>query len=85
LPSVTVVHATPSSRSEFPWPGRYSTSKVILSVAGDKDILLSTEWPPSDFEEFQGRLKTDVSLVSSAIAASTVTEANRLWKLAFGE
>jgi hypothetical protein len=63
----------------------YSTSKVILTVAGDKDILLSTEWPPSDFIKFQEKLRTDTSLVSSAMRATTTTEANRLWKLAFGD
>jgi hypothetical protein len=63
----------------------YSTSKVLYTVAGGKDILVPSEWPSSDFAKFQERLRTDVSLVSSAIAAITGSEADRLWKRAFGD
>lgn len=64
---------------------QYPTSKVLYTVAGDKDILVSSEWPPSDFVKFQKELRTDSDLVSSAMSATTVSEANRLWKLAFGD
>lgn len=63
----------------------YERHKVIKSVAGDKDILFSTEWHYDDFEAFQGKLLTDAKLVLHAIEASTRAEADRLWKLAFGE
>jgi hypothetical protein len=63
----------------------YSRFSVIMSVAGDKDILASTEWDPDAFLKFQARLGSDVRLVIEAMQASTVAEADRLWKLAFGE
>ncbi|QNI04945.1 nucleotidyltransferase [Mycobacterium kubicae] len=63
----------------------YSRYSVIMSVAGDKDILTSTEWDSYAFLEFQARLRSDVRLVIEAMQASTVAEADRLWKLAFGE
>jgi hypothetical protein len=64
---------------------RYSKYKVIYSVAGDKDILTSTEWKPADFEKFQNALRRDLDIVNSALLATSVSEANRLWKLAFGD
>ncbi len=63
----------------------YSSGTVILSVAGDKDILVPSEWPPSDFAAFQQRLTGDVKRVFDAMSASTEAEANRMWRLAFGE
>jgi hypothetical protein len=58
---------------------------VIKSVAGDKDILVRDEWHPDKFEAFQTALKPDLQRVVKAMQASTTQEANRLWKLAFGE
>lgn len=63
----------------------WSRSKYLLSVAGDKDILVVTEWHPDKLERFQQKLLTDVQLVARAIQETSATEANRLWKLAFGE
>jgi hypothetical protein len=63
----------------------YTRYSRIMSVAGDKDILMSTEWAPVDFEAFQGRLRNDLPYIDRAISASTQTEADRLWKLAFGD
>ena len=63
----------------------YSRHKVIHSVAGDKDILVSNEWHPDDFEAFQKKLLSDAQLVLNAMKASTSAEAGRLWKLAFGD
>ena len=63
----------------------YPTSKVIYTVAGDKDILVPSEWPASDFVKFQEKLRSDATLVTSAMGATTVSEADRLWKLAFGD
>jgi Nucleotidyltransferase domain len=64
---------------------RYPRHKVIYSVAGDKDILVTSEWHPDDFEAFQKKLRTDAQLVVNAMKATTSAEANRLWKLAFGD
>ena len=63
----------------------YTRLTRIHSVAGDKDILVPTEWSPDDFTAFQSELATDVKLVLAALKASTQTEANRLWRLAFGD
>jgi hypothetical protein len=63
----------------------YSRHKVIYSVAGDKDILVPSEWDPDDFEAFQKKLLTDAKLVLNAMQATTSTDADRLWKLAFGD
>jgi hypothetical protein len=63
----------------------WSRSKVIYSVAGDKDILVSDEWHPDKFEAFQATLMPDLRYVVRAMQASTTQEANRLWKLAFGD
>jgi hypothetical protein len=63
----------------------YTRTTYIPSVAGDKDILVPSEWAPSDFASFQQRLQGDIRLVMSAMSASTQSEADRLWKLAFGD
>ena len=63
----------------------YTSSTYIPSVAGDKDILVSSEWAPSDFKVFQGKLTGDVERVWGAMTASSRAEADRLWKWAFGE
>jgi len=57
----------------------------INSVAGDKDILVPTEWSPEKFETFKSRLTTDLGLVAGAITVYSSSEADRLWKRAFGE
>lgn len=62
----------------------WSKYRVVHTVAGDKDILVPGEWSSENFETFQTRLRTDVSLVTSAMEADTPEEANRLWKIAFG-
>jgi hypothetical protein len=64
---------------------RWTRHTVIKSVAGDKDILVGDEWHPDKFEAFQTTLKPDLQRVVKAMQASTTQEANRLWKLAFGE
>jgi hypothetical protein len=62
-----------------------SPYSVIKSVAGDKDILVSEDWPSHDFAEFQRRLKSDMQYVFGAIQADTPAEADQLWKRAFGD
>lgn len=64
---------------------QYSRSTVINSVAGDKDILVSSEWHPDDFAAFQRHLTSDTDYVLRAIRATNQSEADRLWKLAFGD
>jgi hypothetical protein len=59
--------------------------KRINSVAGDKDILVATEWSPEKFETFKARLAPELCPVSAAITAYSTAEADRLWKRAFGE
>lgn len=58
---------------------------VVYSVAGDKDILVSTEWRPDRFERFQRELTPSVIAAGEALSATPATEANRLWRKAFGE
>jgi hypothetical protein len=63
----------------------WTRHKVIRSVAGDKDILVPDEWRPDNFEKFKAKLVRDLALVLRALQATTTQEADRLWKLAFGE
>ncbi|MDQ3630502.1 MAG: hypothetical protein M3417_04330 [Actinomycetota bacterium] len=63
----------------------YPRHKVIKSVAGDKDILMSDEWHPDDFAAFQEKLLRDAKLVIDAMNAPSQSAADRLWKAAFGE
>jgi hypothetical protein len=58
-------------------------SSFIWSVAGDKNILDSTEWDPAKFAQFQAGALEAGGLVLDAIGASTEAEANRLWRQAF--
>lgn len=60
-------------------------STVVNSVAGDKDILVASEWHPDKFEQFQRELTDSVIAAGKAIRATTTTEANRLWRQAFGD
>jgi hypothetical protein len=89
------VHAVPNSKFYTYLPLSFaevgleiygwSRSKIIYSVAGDKDILVPNEWHPDDFEVFKEKLLPDLDRVVRAMQAKTAQEANRLWKLAFGE
>jgi Nucleotidyltransferase domain len=62
-----------------------SRTTVVNSVAGDKDILVPQEWHPDRFEQFQGELAPSIIAAGEALSATTTTEANRLWRGAFGE
>lgn len=89
------VHSVPSSEFDTYLPLSFASVAVNLlsytrrttipSVAGDKDILVSSEWDANDFEDFQSRLRRDVRLVFAAMQASTVEDADRLWRLTFGD
>jgi hypothetical protein len=62
-----------------------SRNTVVYSVAGDKDILVESEWHPEKFEQFQRELTDSVISAGKAMQASTTADANRLWRQAFGE
>ncbi len=42
-------------------------NSVVSSVAGDKDILVSSEWEPAKFEQFQRTLNTTLGMVATAL------------------
>lgn len=65
--------------------GDITRSDVVMSVAGDKDILVAAEWHPDKFEQFQRELAVSVMTAGKVLRATTSTEANRLWREAFGE
>ncbi len=58
---------------------------VIMSVAGDKDILTGAEWPPDKFETFQAQLSQSLGLVAQALNATSGWQAEQLWREAFNE
>lgn len=58
---------------------------VVLSVAGDKDILVQSEWNSSDYAQFHAKHCASTTLVARALKATTQTEATRLWRAAFNE
>jgi hypothetical protein len=60
-------------------------SRRIMTVAGDKDILVETDWSSSAFDTFQGHLQVAVDLVAQAIAATSQQVAEALWRRAFNE
>lgn len=60
-------------------------STIVNSVAGDKDILVEAEWHPDRFEQFQRELTDSVISAGRAMRAASSTEANRLWRQAFGD
>lgn len=89
------VHSVPSSKFDSYLPLSFTSVGIELltytsmtripSVAGDKDILLSNEWSPSDFATFQRYLTRDIRRVLDAVQSLSQAEANSGWKLAFGE
>jgi hypothetical protein len=60
-------------------------SQKIMTVAGDKDVLIESEWPKAQFERFQSELRSSVAEAQAAIRAFTSSEAVRHWRLAFNE
>jgi hypothetical protein len=64
---------------------KYTKYSVIMSVAGDKDILTSQEWKPEHFEIFQTQLTVSMLKVAQALNATSVMEARKLWQQAFNE
>lgn len=62
----------------------YSTQKVF-SVAGDKDILVESEWSRDHFQEFQLHLTSSLRDARAAIGARSASDALRLWRRTFNE
>ncbi len=58
---------------------------VVLSVAGDKDILTGHEWHPDRYAVFHAQLMPAVVLTLAALKAKTEAEAIRLWRAAFND
>ncbi len=62
-----------------------SRSTIVPSVAGDKDILTSSEWHPDRYEKFSAKLITSLLVVAKAIETSTQQSAQAYWREAFGD
>jgi len=62
----------------------YVTSRV-LTVAGDKDILLPGEWGILNFSHFQSRLSQSRTYVSAALTATSQEAAINNWRRAFND
>lgn len=60
-------------------------SQRIMTVAGDKDILVESEWQRPQFEQLQRALRSSAAQARWAISASSSTEALRRWRRAFNE
>jgi hypothetical protein len=64
---------------------KLTRSSVVMSVAGDKDILTSAEWDPAKFEVLQVQLKKSLMAAALALKSQTSSTADRLWREAFNE
>jgi hypothetical protein len=62
-----------------------TATTYVPSVAGDKDILTSTEWDWERFSRFQRQLTQSTLDVGQALQATNQDEARRLWRKAFNE
>ncbi len=58
---------------------------VVNSVAGDKDILVNSEWHPDNYEKFRQTLEWAVIQVTVALRATTTDSARASWRKAFNE
>jgi hypothetical protein len=58
---------------------------VVMSVAGDKDILTESEWAPGNFTIFANQLSNVRPLLLAALQATSETDASRLWRGVFNE
>ncbi|MDP9472586.1 MAG: nucleotidyltransferase [Chloroflexota bacterium] len=91
-----LIHAVPNERfhSDMAWTfftvgywieSNITTSSVVMSVAGDKDILVPGEWRPERYEVFRAQLARSTTHALRALEATTVTDALNSWKRAFNE
>jgi hypothetical protein len=62
-----------------------TTGTVVNSVAGDKDILVSTEWDAARFLKFQAKLSSVTGKVAQALGATNEADARMYWRGAFNE
>ncbi|MCI0623705.1 MAG: hypothetical protein L0387_18940 [Acidobacteria bacterium] len=58
---------------------------VVWSVAGDKDILVESEWKISSYAKFHAQLVKSTSYALGALQAASRDEATRCWRAAFNE
>lgn len=62
----------------------YSHDRV-LSIAGDKDILVETEWASSNFHAFQDAFSESGRYVDAALFAASAISSAEYWKRAFND
>lgn len=62
-----------------------SPSMKVLSVAGDKDILVSSEWDSARYATFRTTLTPAVTRVAQALKATSAERARTYWQQAFNE
>jgi len=62
-----------------------SSSVEVLSVAGDKDILVSSEWDSARYATFRRALAPAITLVAKALQATSAESARTYWQQAFNE
>ncbi len=64
---------------------KVSLSSVVMSVAGDKDILVTDEWDTARYEQFRTKLDDAITCVAQALKATTLADAQYFWRKAFNE
>jgi len=62
-----------------------SPAPVVLSVAGDKDILSAAEWNATDYARFHAQVGRSTTLLAAALEAKSQSEASKFWRAAFNE
>lgn len=64
---------------------KMTEDSYLSSVAGDKDILVASEWLPSNFQRFRNQLKESWLVLDKAQKATSISEANSLWRKVFND
>jgi hypothetical protein len=62
-----------------------SQISYVGSVAGDKDILVNSEWEPAKFQQFRNKLDFAIGRVAMALKATSAADAQTYWREAFNE
>lgn len=57
----------------------------VTSVAGDKQILVASEWKQADFDAFQSTLRYSLGEAQRAVSSYNQTDAIAAWRRAFSE
>ena len=58
---------------------------VVWSVAGDKDVLVESEWKRDSYRRFHRQLTLSTGAVAVALQSSNMSEAIRHWRRTFNE